>query len=417
MTGAIDSRGRTVWILSELYHPELTSTGHYMTAIAERLAADGHRVAVLCGQPTYGARGTRAAQRELRNGVTIHRCRGTTFHKDRILGRIANIVTLSTSTLWTGLRRIRRGDTVIAVTNPPTMPWVGLAASVARRAEFVPVFHDILPIALMVAGHRKPTALSVRFARAMTSLVVRGSGRIVVVGRPLVDELRNYGATDPVVLIPNWSDDQVVHPIEPGESAIRLELGLIDSKVALYAGALGRANDLDTLVEAAVLLSRRPDITFVLCGDGPQRATVERAVVERGLTNVIVTGPYGRERQSDMFGVGDLVVIPMLAGIGRSSMPSRTYNALAAGCPIVAGTEPVSELAMLIDEHAVGVVVEPGRPSELAAAIERMLDDPGRREMAAAGRRAALGPCSAEAALAGWSSFVGTPGPTRERTR
>lgn len=412
MIRGMDSPGHTVWILSELYHPELTSTGHYMTMIAERLAADGHRVAVLCGQPTYGAHGTRAAKREQRRGVTIHRCSGTTFHKDNLLGRLANIVTLSTSTLWTAVGRIKRGDTVIAVTNPPTMPWIGLAAAMVRRADFVPVFHDILPVVLTVAGRRKATAMSVRFARAMTSLVVRHSSRIVVVGRPLADELQRYGVADDVVVIPNWSDDQAVIPIDPQDSLIRRDLRLLESKVAMYAGTLGRANDLDTVVEAAALLMRRPDITIVLCGQGPQRAAVERSIGDRGLTNLVVIGPYGRERQSDMFGAGDLVIIPMLAGMGRSSMPSRAYNSMAAGCPIIAGTEPQSELALLVQEHGAGVVIPPGMPTALATAIEQVLDDPLRAEMASSARAAACGPCSAEVAMSAWSSFVGAPAST-----
>jgi len=400
------ARAPTVWVLSELYHPEVTSTGHYMTLIAERLATDGFDVAVLCGQPTYAARGTRAPRIERRRGVTIRRCGGTTFDKDNLVGRAVNTVTLSASTLWTGLRRIRRGDLVIAVTNPPTMPWIGVLAAALRRARFVPLFHDILPVVLEVAGHRPPGSLAVRFARSMTALVVRRAQTIVVVGRPLVAELGCYGGTAQVEVIANWADDADVVPVAPARSSIRRALGLVDQRVVLYAGTFGRANDLDTVLEAAAILAPRTDITFVLCGDGPRRATIERRIEQRGATNIAVTGPYPRERQSDMYGVGDIVVVTLLAGMGRSSMPSRTYNSLAAGCPVVACTDADSELALLVEEHDVGAVVPTGDATGLAAEIVRLLDDPHLTDVAARASRVARGPCSAATALSSWSALV-----------
>lgn len=400
-------RGPTVWVMSELYHPEVTSTGHYMTRIAERLAADGFDVAVLCGQPTYAARGTRAARVEQRHDVMIRRCGGTTFDKDNLAGRAVNIVTLSMSTLWSGLRRVRRGDLVVAVTNPPTLPWIAMLVARLRRARFVPLFHDVLPVVLEVAGRRPPGSPAVRVARSMTAMATRGAGTIVVVGRPLVTELERYGHTAEVVVIPNWSDDEDVVPVAPEDSTVRRELDLVRQRVVLYAGTFGRANDLDTVLGAAALLAPRDDIKIVLCGDGPQRASIERRVGNGEWANVVIAGPYPRDRQSDMYGAGDVVVVPLLAGMGRSSMPSRTYNSLAAGCPVIACTESDSELALLIGEHDVGAVVSAGDAPALARAIERLLDDPDLPEIAARSRRVALGPCSTETALSAWSALVG----------
>ena len=73
---------KKLWIVSELYYPETSSTGYILTKIAEGLAAKAIPVSVLCSQPTYSARGTRASSREKRNRVNIHRCLGTTLNKD-----------------------------------------------------------------------------------------------------------------------------------------------------------------------------------------------------------------------------------------------------------------------------------------------------------------------------------------------
>src|SRR5688572_19807882 len=71
------TRGR-LWVVSELYYPEETSTGYYLTRIAEGLV-DDFDVRVLCGQPTYSARGTIAPSHEVHKGVEIFRVTGTTL--------------------------------------------------------------------------------------------------------------------------------------------------------------------------------------------------------------------------------------------------------------------------------------------------------------------------------------------------
>src|SRR3546814_5046211 len=77
---------RRLWVVSELYYPEQTSTGYFLTEIAEGLAAD-FEVRAVCGQPTYSSAGIVAPQREVRNGVSIYRMRGTRFPKDRLFLR------------------------------------------------------------------------------------------------------------------------------------------------------------------------------------------------------------------------------------------------------------------------------------------------------------------------------------------
>src|SRR4051812_5064766 len=85
-----------LWVVSELYYPEETSTGYYLTRIAEGLA-DHRDVKVLCGQPTYSARGVVAPKHEVHNGVEIFRASGTTLDKNVIPFRLLNMITLGLS--------------------------------------------------------------------------------------------------------------------------------------------------------------------------------------------------------------------------------------------------------------------------------------------------------------------------------
>ena len=140
-----------LWMVSELYYPEETSTGYILTCLAEGLA-DTHRVQVICGQPTYAARGVRRRDGSSRNGVTIQRCWGTTWNKDVLPKRLANLATLSISLFLSLLVRLRRGEKVLVVTNPPLLPFLAALACRIRQAECVLLIHDVYPDVAVAAG-------------------------------------------------------------------------------------------------------------------------------------------------------------------------------------------------------------------------------------------------------------------------
>src|SRR6478735_914631 len=109
-----------IWIVSELYYPEQTSSGYFLTHIAEGLAAD-YDVCVVCSQPSYSERGIRAPRYEERNGAQINRVRSFHFDKDRLALRALNLVSFTLSVFWFALRRFGEGDKLLVLTNPPTL--------------------------------------------------------------------------------------------------------------------------------------------------------------------------------------------------------------------------------------------------------------------------------------------------------
>jgi colanic acid biosynthesis glycosyl transferase WcaI len=115
-----NNQRRNLWVVTELYYPEMTSTGYYLTKIAEGLAGD-FNVKVLCGQPNYSVRGTRAKKREVHANVEIFRAFGTTLDKNNIPFRVVNMLTLSISIFFKAIRYFEKGDQVLVVTTPPSL--------------------------------------------------------------------------------------------------------------------------------------------------------------------------------------------------------------------------------------------------------------------------------------------------------
>lgn len=360
-----------LWIVCEVYYPEKISTGYYLTSIAEGLAGD-FDVKVLCGQPNYAARGTVAPRHEFRNGTEIFRAPSTTLDKNVIPYRIINMLTLGASMFWKALRHFRRGDRVLVVTAPPSLPYTIAPAALIRGAAYVPLLHDCYPEILLATKKAKPSSLIVKLINIANRWLFKHAERLIVVGRDMKEKMegKTQGLDIPIDVIPNWADLELIHPTPRDASTLLKELGLEDKFVMLYAGNIGHPTDVATLTDAAERLLGDERFHFLFIGTGVKRPWLEEQVETRGLKNVTLLGVRPREDQINFLNACDVAVITLIKGMWGAAMPSRTYNALASGKPIIGVVDAGSELQRVIEEERVGWCVEPGDVEGLIAAIE-----------------------------------------------
>ncbi len=360
------SKPGRLWVITELYYPEETSTGYYLTRIAEGLAGD-FEVSVICGQPNYSARGTKAPRHEVHEGVEIHRARGTRLDKNVIPLRIVNMLTLSLSIFFKALGKFRKGDKVLVVTTPPSLPFIAAAASLARGAGYVLLIHDNYPEILIAASKAKPDSVFVRFANHCNRWLYKYASKIIVVGRDMFELVgkKTYGLDVPIDTIPNWAELERVEPRPREGNELLAELGVEDRIVFLYAGNMGYPNDIESIVECAAKLAADQRFCFVFLGAGVKRKWLEAAVHDRELNNVRILDPRPRDEQNVFLNACDVGVVSLVERMWGVSMPSRTYNILAAGKPILALTEPGSELETVLLEENVGWAVRPNDPEAL----------------------------------------------------
>ncbi len=380
-------RSPRVVVASELMYPELTSTGYYVSAIARELATAAP-VTVLCGQPTYAARGTRVPRREIWQGVEIRRCWGTTFDKNRVLGRLANMTTLGVSSFVAALRTLGPGDVVLVFTNPPVLPALVALACRVRGATYVPIIHDHYPDLLVAAAGVSEHSPLVRLLRRANRWLFAGARRIVVVGRDMKARLAGHypGVEAKVDVYPNWAEAEAVRPASRDGNALLAGLGLTQAFVLMYAGNLGRPQELETLLAGAARLAADPRFHLLVVGDGARRPWLEAAIRDRGLRNVTVLGPRPRQEQQQFLNACDLGLVTLVRGMWGVSVPSRLYNFLAAGKPILGVVEPGSEVDLVIREDAVGWSTPPGDVEGFVAAVRAAAASP--EQLAAMGARA-----------------------------
>lgn len=399
---------KNLWVVTELYYPEETSTGYYLTRIAEGLT-DDFNVKALCGQPNYSGRGIRALKKEIHENVEIFRAFGTTLDKNVIFFRIINMLTLSFSIFWKALFNFEKGDKVLVVTTPPSLPFITALAALARGGSYVLLIHDNYPEILIAVGKLKENSFVVKALDFLNRWLYKYAAKIIVVGRDMekLVEKKTRGLDIPIEYIPNWAELEQLEPQPKEKNKLLKELDLDEKFVFLYAGNMGHPNDLESIVDCAEKLKTDERFHFIFLGAGAKRKWLEREVGEKALANVTLLDPKPRSEQNDFLNACDVAIVSLIKKMRGVSMPSRTYNILAVGKPILALAEPDSEVAKVIDEDRAGWTVSPNAPEELLQTIFKIYDEKERiEEFGKSARRAALEKYSLPAAVSNYKDSL-----------
>ena len=392
---------QSLWIVTELYYPEETSTGYYLTRLAEGLT-DDFEVKVLCGQPNYSARGTRAPRRENHKGVEIHRAAGTTLDKNVIIFRLLNMLTLGFSVFFKALWNFKKGERVLVVTTPPSLPFITALAALAKGASYVLLIHDNYPEILVAAQKARENSALVDVLNFFNRWLYKYASKIIVCGRDMCELIREktVGLDIPIETIQNWAELENVEPFPRNENALLKELKIEDRFVFLYAGNMGYPNDLESIIECARRLNEDARFCFLFLGSGVKRKWLEKEIAGKSLRNVKLLAPRPRSEQNVFLNACDVAVVTLVKKMWGVSMPSRTYNILAAGKPILALAERDSEIEKVVGEESVGWTVPPNEPEKLLEKIFEIYASRHELEaMAKRARAAALEKYSLETAL------------------
>jgi colanic acid biosynthesis glycosyl transferase WcaI len=367
-------------VASQHYPPDQSTTAAIMFAIANHLARD---VPVLVLSGSAGAASGKPDQLGQPGVIEI---------RNRIPGKAALIRRATAEILFAVriflalLRRLQRGDVAITVTAPFMLPYAVVAAARLKRARSALIMHDLYPDVLVMAGLLQPSSVLTRAIRAVNALMFRGLSAVITIGRDTEQLLLRYRGVmrDKIRFIPNWATlAPRVRPIDRNNPyrrpyAARFMVGL--------SGNLGFTHDPVIVFEAARLLRNDADIHFLLSGWGIGFERLKEMQSEADLPNVSLVDRVADENLEAFLSAADIWLIPYRKNVAGISIPSRFYNLLAVGRPVLIVSEPGAEAALTVTEHDVGWVVAPGDAGELARTIRlaALSEDPLRAERAAA---------------------------------
>jgi glycosyltransferase involved in cell wall biosynthesis len=360
------ARGRDIVVISQFYWPEPCAAGNRVSSLARKLAAEGHRVTVLTGMPSFPAGEVAPAYRgmktctEMDGGVRVVRRRAYIVPKGAKGGRLRSWLSLALALSRTVLFELPRADTIVVSSPPITMAIPALLAAWRHRARLVVDVRDVFPDMGVRLGVWKERGLMARAVGGFVDVLYKRAAMIVAVTASARSSIRARGVeSERLVLAPNGYEFS-------REPARRRERSEERSFEIAYAGNMGLATGLDVVLDAAKLLRDEPKIHFSLAGGGLDAARLTARIEDEGLRNVRFLGVLTREESLDLLATADATIIPLRSGL-TDAIPSKMFDALAVGCPMIVSAR--GEAVRLLLESQSGVHVEPDDARALADGV------------------------------------------------
>lgn len=386
-----------IWVICQYFLPEPGAPSARIAGLAKSWQQAGAKVTVLTGIPNHpngvvpeSYRNKPAFMSEEINGIPVRRHWLYVAPNKGKFPRLFNMVSFAASVWWANRKAADRPDVIIA--SSPSFFCVASAWLLARRhrARFVFEVRDLWPAIFLQMGILKPGFIY-NMLEKMEMFLYRRADSIVTVTRSFARQITSRGIrADKIITIFNGvSDADYEAALKPRQSGaitqLKARLGLSPlTKVVLYIGNHGEAQALSQLVDAARLLVKRTDVTFLFVGQGADKERLE--AYARGVPNVQFLPPVPHTETWTYYGMADINIV-CLKNIPDFEMfiPSKMFEIMAAQGCAVAGLR--GEGAEIMHESGCAMVVGSEDPDAMAEAIATLLDDPARREsMAKAGR-------------------------------
>jgi glycosyltransferase involved in cell wall biosynthesis len=379
-----------VLYISQYYPPEACAPATRVDCFTREWARKGAQVRVLTGFPNhpegivhaeYKKAWRRGFVREKREGVNVYRTWLYPSANRKLWGRGANFASFAASAALAGPCVAPRDGVVIA-TSPQIL--VGVSGWVAGTLRFLPwvlEVRDLWPESLVGVGQASADSLLYRNVSRVAQFLYRHATHLVVDGEWKRRHLIHQGVEERrISVIRNGIEEGFcLHPdsadAQSARHQVRQALGLRDEFVLLYAGTLGMAHGLETVLQAAERLRGRRDIVFLLMGAGAERGQLCELAKGLRLPNARLLEKQPRERIPAFLAAVDACLVPLRnQAVFKSAIPTKMFEAMAAGKPVILGVEGEAKEILLASQA--GLAVRPEDPEAMVGAILRLQNDP-----------------------------------------
>ena len=323
----------------------------------------------------------RRVVREEEDGLVVWRTYATPGYGRDLRSRVANYGTFA---WWATVAGARVGRPDVVVASSPSLPAAAGAALVARSrgARFLLEVRDLWPDSAVAMGLvSDPRVIGV--AQRLERFCYSQADRVVALTEGIRDGVIAAGVPAArVELITNGVDLDMAG----GAEAAAGVPGRDGDFVAMYVGAHGTYNALDSVLDAAQRL-RGESIRIVLVGAGDRKEALVAEAERRGLDNVAFCEPVPKQEVPSWLAAADACILPYQdVELFAGALPNKAFDYLAAARPLVVSA-PTGELTRLVERAGCGVSVPAEDPGALAGALRGLAADPDTaREM---GRRGA----------------------------
>lgn len=388
-----------ILLITAYFPPDTGSAAHLFYELGIGLLNKGHSVSVITDMPGYFALGSiekykgKRWIKERLNGIEVLRIAAPRPPRHLMVGRALWQFSAAFAFLLASLN-LKRHD--VAIVYSPPLP-LGLTAWVLKKQRGTPFIlnvQDLFPQSIIDLGILKNHFL-IRVFEAIERFLYKRADLITVHSDGNKDHILNKlkkdkkdmkrtkkEAIEKVKVVPNWVDTGFIKPADR-MNGFRREYGLNDAFVVSFAGVLGYSQDVDVILEAAQIIGKRrlrPEIIFLIVGDGVEKNRLQAKAQELCLKNVYFLPMQPRERYPNVLHASDVGLVTLHAEVRTPVVPSKILSIMAAGRPVVAAMNLNGDGPRLISEAGCGLCVPPEDAQALADAVLKLYYNPSLRE-------------------------------------
>ena len=378
-----------ILFVTQYFPPEIGAAQTRLFELSQELSNLGWDVEVLTALPNYPTgrvfQGYTSGKpvREAMGRISVVRVPLKPAQKG-FLNRLVCYYSFVISAIRWGRKLCKRPDVLFVESPPIFIGWAAVALSKHWGVPFVFNVSDLWPESAKRMGVVKSRVL-INLAERLELSYYRRAAFVTGTADEIISSVRERSRT-PAEVITNGVDIDRFGP-QKADAEARLLLKTDGRITFIYAGVMGVAQGLDRILDVAARVRDLTQVQFVLIGEGAERESLRRRVEDEKLNNVRMLGPQPKERIPSLLAAADGVFNVLKFSI-PGAVPSKIYEAMATGLPILFGGE--GEGARRILEANAGLVVPYHDITALEEGIRQLAGQPAlRQQFGNAGRVAA----------------------------
>lgn len=370
-----------ILFLTDNFPPEVNAPATRTYEHCKEWVKAGHRVTVVTCAPNFpkgklfDGYSNKLWQTENMDGIHVIRVwtyiTGNEGFAKRILDYLSFMVTATIASLF-----VRRVDIVIGTSPQFFTACAACMASAAKRCPWIFEVRDLWPESIKAVGAMRDS-FTLRWLEKLELFLYRQADAVVAVTAAFRQNLVQRGVDEKKIKVVTNGVDLFRFQRRSKVRDLEEKLGLRGKFVAGYIGTHGLAHSLETIVDAAASLesdANGADFVFLLLGDGANKDKIRQRASEKALRNIIFLDSVAKKDVIRHWSVLDVSIVHLKKSeLFRSVIPSKIFESMAMGIPILLGVE--GESADIIHHHEVGLVFEPENVGALVADLQRMRHD------------------------------------------
>lgn len=351
---------KILWIVTELFPPDETSTSYILGEIANAMTLK-YKVKIICGPEIYDKRKKIDADNKFKldGSIEVFRAKGSDLDKNTMLGKALSFLFMSKRLYSLAKTNVRKNDKVLMVTNPAPLMLLMSRLKSKIGFEWHVLVHDVFPENTVPAQLKIPMYGTVK---RLFDKAYNNATQLIAIGRDMqtvllqkISRFQRGNASPKITIIENWADTDGIEPqMMPEGEGVILE----------YAGNIGRVQGLDKIIKKLP-----KNVELHIYGTGAMENELKRLKHPQ----VFFHGPYFRSQQTEVLAACHISIVTLQEGMYGLGVPSKTYNILASGRSVLFIGPKDSEIDLLVREQKVGYCAWPEKwdLEELKAMGER----------------------------------------------